>query len=81
MKNHHQTKNTLMITGIFNQSEAVNDFSRPVVSVHNSNSGKLGFLLLKHTTQSGVSELLIMRDPHYERVCFKSVKTLGPVHA
>ena len=27
--------------------------------------------------QSGVTELLIMRDPHYGRMCFKSVKTLG----
>ena len=27
--------------------------------------------------QSGVTELLIMRDPHYGQMCFKSVKTLG----
>ena len=26
--------------------------------------------------QSGVTELLIMRDPHYGRHCFRSVKTL-----
>ena len=25
--------------------------------------------------QSGVTELLIMRDPHYGRICFKSVKS------
>ena len=31
--------------------------------------------------QSGVTELLIMRDPHYGRVCFKSVKTLGDLHS
>ena len=30
--------------------------------------------------QSGVTELLIMRDPHYGRMCFKSVKTLGALH-
>ena len=27
-------------------------------------------------SQDGVTELLIMRDPHYGRMCFKSVKTL-----
>ena len=32
-------------------------------------------------TQSGVTELLIMRNPHYGRMCFKSVKTLGAVHS
>ena len=26
---------------------------------------------------SGVTELLIMRDPYYGRMCFKSVKTVG----
>ena len=26
---------------------------------------------------SGVTELLIMRDPHHCRMCFKSVKILG----
>ena len=26
---------------------------------------------------SGVTELMISRDPHCARVCFKSVKTLG----
>ena len=31
--------------------------------------------------QSGVIELLIVRDPHYGRVCFKSVKTLGALHS
>ena len=31
--------------------------------------------------QSGVTELLIMRDPHYGRMCFKSVKTLGTLHS
>ena len=30
--------------------------------------------------QSGVTELLIMRDPHYGRMCFQSVKTLGALH-
>ena len=29
---------------------------------------------------SGAAELLIMIDPHYGRVCFISVKTLGPLH-
>ena len=28
-----------------------------------------------------VTELLIMRDPHYDRMCFKSVKTLGALHS
>ena len=27
--------------------------------------------------QSGVTDILIMRDPHYGHMCFKSVKTLG----
>ena len=31
--------------------------------------------------QSGVTELLIMRDTHYGRMCFKSVKTLGALHS
>ena len=31
--------------------------------------------------QSGMTELLIMRDPHYGRMCFKSVKTLGALHS
>ena len=34
--------------------------------------------------QSGVTELLIMRDPHFEPMCFKSVKsveTLGVLHS
>ena len=26
--------------------------------------------------QSGVTELLIMRDPHYGRMCFKEVKSV-----
>ena len=29
---------------------------------------------------SRVTELLIMRDPHYGWMCFKSVKTLGALH-
>ena len=36
---------------------------------------------LRCYNQSGVTELFIMRDPHYGRMCFKSVKTLGPVHS
>ena len=32
---------------------------------------------LCYFNQSGVTELLIMRDPHCVRMCFKSVKTLG----
>ena len=31
--------------------------------------------------QSAVIEMLIMRDPHYGRMCFKSVKTLGALHS
>ena len=31
--------------------------------------------------QSGVTKLLIMWDPHYGRMCFKSVKTLGALHS
>ena len=31
--------------------------------------------------QSGVTELLIMRDPHDGRMCFKSFKTLGTLHS
>ena len=31
--------------------------------------------------QSGMTELLIMREPHYGRTCFKSVKTLGDQHS
>ena len=31
--------------------------------------------------QSGVTELLTMRDPHDGRMCFKSVKTLGALHS
>ena len=31
--------------------------------------------------QSGVTELLIMKDPHYGRMCFKSVKTLGALYS
>ena len=30
--------------------------------------------------QSGVSELLIIRDSHYGRMCFKLFKTLGALH-
>ena len=32
---------------------------------------------LWYWNRSGVTELLIMRDRHYVRMCFKSVKTLG----
>ena len=32
---------------------------------------------LGYYNQSGVTELLIMTDPHYRRMCFKSVKALG----
>ena len=31
--------------------------------------------------QSGVTELLIMRDAHYGRMCFEAVKTLGALHS
>ena len=31
--------------------------------------------------QSGVTELLIMMDPHYGQMCFKSVKTLGALYS
>ena len=31
--------------------------------------------------QSGVTEQLIMRDPHYDQMCFQSVKTLGALHS
>ena len=32
---------------------------------------------LWYYNQSGVTELLIMRDPYYGWMCFRSVKTLG----
>ena len=35
---------------------------------------------LWYYNQSGVTELLIMRHPHYGRMCFKSVKTHGALH-
>ena len=31
--------------------------------------------------QSDVTELLIIRDFHYGRMCFKSVKTLGALYS
>ena len=31
--------------------------------------------------QSGVTDLLIMRDPHYGRMCFRSVKALEALHS
>ena len=31
--------------------------------------------------QSAVAKLLIMRNPHHGRMCFKSVKTLGVLHS
>ena len=34
---------------------------------------------LWHYNQSCVTELLIMRDPHYDRMCFKSVLGLYPI--
>ena len=30
--------------------------------------------------QSDVTELLVMKDPLYDRVCFKSVKTFGALN-
>ena len=36
---------------------------------------------LWYCNQSGVNDLLIMRDPHYVRMCFKSVKTIGALHS
>ena len=36
---------------------------------------------LCYYNQSGVTELLIMKNPHYVRMCFKSVKTLGALHS
>ena len=38
-----------------------------------------GSIILK-IDRSGVTELCIMRDPHYGRMCFRSVKTLGALH-
>ena len=40
-----------------------------------------GRLMVGYYNQSGATELLIMRDPHYDRMCFKSVKTLGALHS
>ena len=31
--------------------------------------------------QSDATELLIIKDPHYGRMCFKSVKTLEALHS
>ena len=31
--------------------------------------------------QSGVAELLIMRDPHYGKMCFKSFQILRALHS
>ena len=31
--------------------------------------------------QSGVTELLIMMDPHYGQMCFNSDKTFGALHS
>ena len=36
---------------------------------------------LWYYNQSGVTELLIMMDHHYDRICFKSVKTIGTLHS
>ena len=36
---------------------------------------------LWYYNQAGVTELLIIRDPHYGRMCFKSAKTLGALHS
>ena len=33
--------------------------------------------VFRYYNESGVTELLIIRDPHYGRMCFKSVKTSG----
>ena len=41
--------------------------------------GTLNGTIVPH--QSGVTKLLIMRDPHYGRMRFKSVKTLGVLHS
>ena len=35
---------------------------------------------LWYYNQSGVTDLLIMRDLHYGRMCFKSVKSLRALH-
>ena len=35
---------------------------------------------LWYYNQSGVTELLIIRDPHYGRMCFESVETLEALH-
>ena len=31
--------------------------------------------------QSGVTELLILKNPHYGHMCFKSVKARGALHS
>ena len=36
---------------------------------------------LWYYNQSGVTELLIIRDTHYGQKCFKSAKTLGALHS
>ena len=41
----------------------------------------LKILHLWYYNQSGVTELLILRDPQYDRMCFKSVKTLRVLHS
>ena len=39
------------------------------------------FIMVVMWYQSGVTELLIVRDPRYGPMCFKSVKTLGALHS
>ena len=38
-------------------------------------------VLLSVRCDRAVDYDLIMRDPHYGRMCFKSVKTLGAIHS
>ena len=36
---------------------------------------------LRYYNQSGATKLLIIRGFHYDRMCFKSVRTLGALHS
>ena len=83
LNNHQQLSHKTYLEQIFDH------YKQALSSTGLAGNGEL--LLIKYRpiimvglwcyNQSGVTELLIMGDPHYDRMCFKSVETPGVLHS
>ena len=71
---HYNQYRPIIMVGLWHYNQY-----RPIIMVglwHYNQYKPIIMVGLWRYSQSGVTELLIMRDPHYGRMCFKSVKTL-----